>query len=179
MNLPIVDPAKSAAFNWGGTPPIIVVAQLRTPLATASRVCSFPTWQHECHIAKFNSFMSGWVDVLGGLTADPAPPAAAPCRMATRRCIWLQKTTRWRWWRRWWHAAPIYMPITRCASCLTGSHPPRELSHSASASCLVRCHLKRCSIGKLESLQAASVAKPCSWNSNRVLSVFWFFLQIK
>ena len=36
------------------------VAQLRTPLATASRVYSFTTWQHECHIAKFNSLTRDW-----------------------------------------------------------------------------------------------------------------------
>ena len=41
--------------STGGTPPIIVVAQLRTPLDTATRVYSFPTWHHKCHIAMFNS----------------------------------------------------------------------------------------------------------------------------
>ena len=42
---------QSAAFDWGN-PLQIVVTRLGTPLATASRVYSFPTWQHECHIAK-------------------------------------------------------------------------------------------------------------------------------
>ena len=35
----------------------ITVKRSQTPLATASRLNSFPTWQHECHVAKFNSFL--------------------------------------------------------------------------------------------------------------------------
>ena len=59
----MVDPNQSAAFD-SGNPPIIVVAQLRTPLATAIHVYSFPTWQHECHIAKLNSFRLAYLPIF-------------------------------------------------------------------------------------------------------------------
>ena len=52
--------------------------------------------------------MSGLGDVLGGLTAGPAPVVAAPCRMARRRCSVLRKGTvhAERWWRYCVHTAP-------------------------------------------------------------------------
>ena len=55
VELPDHRPHPVSSLRLGDSPPIIVVAQLRTPLATASRVYSFPTRRHEYHIAKFNS----------------------------------------------------------------------------------------------------------------------------
>ena len=55
VELPDRRPHPVSSLRLGEPPPRIVAARLRTPLATASRVYSFPTWQHECHMAKFNS----------------------------------------------------------------------------------------------------------------------------